>query len=340
MVKNKRKIQKSFLDKLQNLSLKTKIIIAIAIIILVSLLSISIIVTISSFSQENIGQQIVKEVEETEEIPFEHKEREDRTIDKGKTEVAQEGSVGEKVVKYRVVYDKNGNESSKEKISEEITKQPLNEVILIGIREEQISIETENNSNSITKIQGKSYCGDNPCEDWDVVNANGKSYDAIGNYSYLYAYTRYDCGLRFETHDGGSKPRLIIKATKDMRARLEDAFGIPRSEREGFYVVDSPEKIDGVLVGGCKPGDGIPLIVVFMKNGQVAYLSMAKLISDFEYQYNNGNYSSYDGYLDIPLFGGTRAKVYMNGVDTGEITVVGEYLGRYYDIGDMLRNTL
>ncbi len=81
----------------------------------------------------NIDRVSVGEVIETEEIEFNTKKVNDKTLTKGKTKVSQKGQKGEKQIKYSVK-KVNGEVVSKEKISEEITKKPVDEIIKVGTK--------------------------------------------------------------------------------------------------------------------------------------------------------------------------------------------------------------
>lgn len=88
------------------------------------------------------GEQIsVKRVEIKEEtvnieIPYESETEYSSQYDKGTTRVTTEGKNGEKKITYRVTYVDGVKESSVQ-ISEEITIEPVNEVITEGTREKQ-----------------------------------------------------------------------------------------------------------------------------------------------------------------------------------------------------------
>lgn len=81
----------------------------------------------------NIDRISTNEVVETEEIAFETKKVNDSSLAKGKTKVSQKGQKGQKNVKY-LVTTKNGEVVSKELLSEEITKEPVNEIIKVGTK--------------------------------------------------------------------------------------------------------------------------------------------------------------------------------------------------------------
>lgn len=74
------------------------------------------------------------EVKETEEIPFETERKDDSSLKKGSEQTETEGVVGEKQITYRVK-KVDGKEESREQVSEEITKEPVNEVIRVGTKE-------------------------------------------------------------------------------------------------------------------------------------------------------------------------------------------------------------
>lgn len=71
-------------------------------------------------------------VTEEEEIPYTSEQREYDIMYKGKTDTVQEGINGKKEVKYLVVTDGNGNQISKEVVSEKIKKPMQPEIIGVG----------------------------------------------------------------------------------------------------------------------------------------------------------------------------------------------------------------
>lgn len=72
-----------------------------------------------------------KEETEKESIGFETEEKQSDALYAGETQVTQEGAKGEKEITYKVKYV-DGKEESREKISEEVTKEPVNQVVTIG----------------------------------------------------------------------------------------------------------------------------------------------------------------------------------------------------------------
>ncbi len=73
----------------------------------------------------------------TEEIPFEEvkKDSEDHTI--GETVVEQEGQLGVRTRTYEVLF-KNGERQSHSLIKEDVTQEPINQVVLVGTKEPEI----------------------------------------------------------------------------------------------------------------------------------------------------------------------------------------------------------
>jgi LPXTG-motif cell wall-anchored protein len=93
----------------------------------------------------DLGLEEIIEEEKTEEIPFETIKQEDPTLEYGEEAVAQEGVPGKKVITYEVTYV-NNEEVERTVISEEITVEPVNEIIKVGTKE--VALNEENNSES------------------------------------------------------------------------------------------------------------------------------------------------------------------------------------------------
>jgi hypothetical protein len=67
----------------------------------------------------------------TEAIPFQSTTQNDSSLASGKTEVAVAGVNGVKTINYKVTYA-NGKETNREKVSEEVTTPPVNQVTKVG----------------------------------------------------------------------------------------------------------------------------------------------------------------------------------------------------------------
>lgn len=72
-------------------------------------------------------------VEISEEIPYECKEKINKGLASGQQKLVQEGKTGEKKVSYRIAYE-DGIEVAREKISEEVVSEPVEQVKEIGPR--------------------------------------------------------------------------------------------------------------------------------------------------------------------------------------------------------------
>ena len=93
----------------------------------------------------------------TEEIPYETERNDNPNLESGTENVIQEGQVGELTITESVTYDENGEEISREVISEEETIAPINEIIDVGTqvtrvveetKKEPVSFKTERQENS------------------------------------------------------------------------------------------------------------------------------------------------------------------------------------------------
>ena len=93
----------------------------------------------------------------TEEIPYETERNDNPDLESGIENVIQEGQVGELTITESVTYDENGEEINRKVISEEVTIEPINEIIDVGTqvtrvveetKTEPVSFETERQENS------------------------------------------------------------------------------------------------------------------------------------------------------------------------------------------------
>jgi hypothetical protein len=73
----------------------------------------------------------IRTVTETEEIPFDEVTEEDDSLLEGTEEVRSEGEAGERTITYEETYT-NGVRTSKRKVSEEVTQEPEDRVIVKG----------------------------------------------------------------------------------------------------------------------------------------------------------------------------------------------------------------
>lgn len=89
---------------------------------------------LNKISKELKAVEVVeKEEKEIFDIDFKTIEKEDPTLNKGETKVEQEGKKGIKEVTYIVTYV-DGKQTSKEIIKSEVIEEPIDEVILVGVK--------------------------------------------------------------------------------------------------------------------------------------------------------------------------------------------------------------
>ena len=107
--------------------------------------------------QEKLLTILTKEqAEYTKEIPFETEVKEDKNLEKGKTKVIQEGEKGEKKITALVIRE-DGQEISREIISEEVVKEPVKRIEAKGTKErprpQPTSSRSSNKSSSKSSSQ-------------------------------------------------------------------------------------------------------------------------------------------------------------------------------------------
>ena len=68
-----------------------------------------------------------------EEVPFAVHRRSDPTLNKGKTKILEQGTVGVKEKTYSIIYH-DGKQQDKELVSEKVVKEAIDKIILIGTR--------------------------------------------------------------------------------------------------------------------------------------------------------------------------------------------------------------
>jgi uncharacterized protein YabE (DUF348 family) len=94
----------------------------------------SMITNIKEDMNIKITRVETKIIEEKQEIQFSKEFKKSGEYKKGTSKVIQSGENGEKLIKYQVVY-KDSIEVSREKVSEEIVKDPVKEIIIEGTME-------------------------------------------------------------------------------------------------------------------------------------------------------------------------------------------------------------
>lgn len=88
--------------------------------------------------QRNGGETVTIE----EDLPFDEETQEDPELSAGETKILQDGELGKKVTKYRVNFV-DGEETSRELISEEIVKEPVKKIIAVGTKSASTTARNE-----------------------------------------------------------------------------------------------------------------------------------------------------------------------------------------------------
>ena len=90
------------------------------------------IISVATGEKPQEPEYTVSYVTETVEIPYGTTEEEEPLEYKGKRYVGNVGVTGEKEVTYEVKIDASGNQVSKTVVSENVTKNPINEIVIVG----------------------------------------------------------------------------------------------------------------------------------------------------------------------------------------------------------------
>lgn len=134
-----------------------------------------------------------EEVTEIEEINFETTKENEVNMLNGTTKVVQDGKKGEKKVTYKVTYDSNGKEIKREKKSEKVTKDPVNQIEKVGTSDFNM------NSDMLTEVSWGPMCteltiseyGDKSCEEGSLEYTAVK----INNTYYITSITENDINI-------------------------------------------------------------------------------------------------------------------------------------------------
>ncbi len=94
--------------------------------------------TVTDGMQITVKRVTFETLTETETIEYETTYEDDSSMAKGKEEVRTEGENGEKEITYKVTYV-DGVEEAKEAVGENVTKEPVSKVVVVGTKEESSS---------------------------------------------------------------------------------------------------------------------------------------------------------------------------------------------------------
>ena len=86
-----------------------------------------------------VAKEVEKEFTETQPIPFKTVKQDDATLDKGVEKEKTAGVEGVKTITYKAKFKENKEvANTRTKVKEEVTKQPVNKVVLVGTKEKTI----------------------------------------------------------------------------------------------------------------------------------------------------------------------------------------------------------
>lgn len=155
--------------------------------------------TVSPKPEEKIKEGLkvtVKRVEYKEEvrketIEFTTEEQNNSSLNSGETQVTQEGSNGEKEVTYKVKYV-DGKKDSEKKVSEKVTKEPVNKIVEIGTANNAQANQSNNNNNNNSNNSQSSAQGGK------TVVSKQAVYDCDGSGHGYYTITYSDGSVEYE----------------------------------------------------------------------------------------------------------------------------------------------
>ncbi|MFS0562703.1 G5 domain-containing protein [Terribacillus sp. 179-K 1B1 HS] len=177
----------------------------------------------------------------TEAIAFETVEQQDPTLEKGKTVVTQEGQDGVRTITFKETY-KDGKLVSKEQVSSEITKAPVNKIVKVGTKEVVPANSILSGAGVFTKAGSSYVLNDAGYGEIIQVSLNGEDVSNIrynGNAYISLNMSKQDLidllgeeeGTK-EYNDGQSKRNTIEKA---VRAASNAVYGSGSSKANSLY---------------------------------------------------------------------------------------------------------
>lgn len=117
--------------------------------------------TVEKDDQIKITRVKLKEKKITEEIDYKTEKKDDSSLEKGKEKVVTEGKVGELEKTYELTFE-NGKEVDRKLKDEKTTKEPKNEVISVGTKEEKKEQQEQKEQKVVQLSQKKSKSSSKP----------------------------------------------------------------------------------------------------------------------------------------------------------------------------------
>ena len=124
---------------------------------------------VSEFDEITIVRVHQESVSVKEEVPFESEVRENKSLASGKSKLVQKGKVGEKDVRYKIVYE-DGVEVSRTAIYESVTTEPIPQIREIGKKQPVNYVVASAGTVQTSRSGSLAYS--------KVISANATAYDA------------------------------------------------------------------------------------------------------------------------------------------------------------------
>ena len=170
----------------------------------------------------NENKTSTKKLEVEEDIKYTTEEIKETNMLKGKKETVVKGIKGKKKIIYNVTYDKNNKEIKREKVSETVVNEPVNEQVKVGISDYNLNDKpTYGLETGIFCLEDEASGFDyKQCDDENLANKNNYFQTiSVGNKQYLICMDSsicsdyYDYQFKLSSHPVVSKYKDIYTAT-------------------------------------------------------------------------------------------------------------------------------
>ena len=136
----------------------------------------------------NENKTSTKKLEVEEDIKYTTEEIKETNMLKGKKETIVKGIIGKKKITYNVTYDKNNKEIKREKVSETVVSEPVNEQVKVGISDYNLNDKpTYGLETGLFCLEDEASGFDyKQCDDENLANKNNYYQTiSVGNKQYL-----------------------------------------------------------------------------------------------------------------------------------------------------------
>ena len=170
----------------------------------------------------NENKTRTKKLEVEEDIKYKTEEIKETNMLKGKKETVVKGVMGKKKITYNVTYDKNNKEIKREKVSETVVSEPVNEQVKVGISDYNLNDKpTYGLETGIFCLEDEASGFDyKQCDDENLANKNNYYQTiSVGNKQYLICMDSnicsdyYDYQFKLSSHQVISKYKDIYTVT-------------------------------------------------------------------------------------------------------------------------------